>query len=281
MNATTALNKVRGLSTEEILKRKVIISWKKVDTARAYQVKLYQQAEDGTWSQIRSITKVEKRQKTINELEPDTTYRVKVRAKRKSIYGGWSNYLKFTTLSGEEDCTSNQSPEFSADITDLSLVNDIVPPPSFSGVLKTHSFINTELTRVPVYAPMAADLLSGAYYLEGNPGGEYILRFQATCEIQFMFDHMTDPKDEIRSVFADEPKDNTTDEYPTSAVSVAAGELIGYTTGTQYGIWDFGVYNSEAQNDMIFIPLRCAQPIMTYLLARQNGTIPERRIFVF
>lgn len=250
--ATSTLGKVQHVSAEEILKRKILITWKKTDSAKTYQVKLYHQTEHETWELVQTISEIEKTKKTIKNLEPDHTYRVKVRAKRKSMYGKWSNYLTFKTSNGEGGCVYDQSPEFTADITHLSQIADIVPPPSLSGtILKTHSFINTELNTVPVYAPMDAELLTGAYYLESNPDGEYVLRFQATCEIQFMFDHITDPKDKIRAVFADEPKDDTTDEYPTSPVSLQAGELIGYTTGTQYGIWDFGVYNSEIQNGLV------------------------------
>ncbi len=154
----------------------------------------------------------------------------------------------------DQGCVSNQSPTFTADITTLSLVADIVPPPSYSGVLKTHSFLNTQLELVPVYAPSDATLIAGAYYQEGNPGGEYILDFRVTCEITFMVDHITDPIDEIRAVFPDTPKDNTQSDTPTATITLQTGDLIGYTTGTIYGIWDFGTYNSAVQNQFIDDP---------------------------
>jgi hypothetical protein len=258
VDADTSLEKVRKVTVSDVQGNRVTVEWKKVDRARSYHLRLLQQADDDSWDKIHVVTKIKKRSKTLKNLDPNTNYRLRIRAVRGSQRGAWSKAATFTTASEENvgddddsttDCTSDETPVFTADITDLATVADIVPSPSLSGtVLKTHSFINTNLNTVPVYAPVDADLLSGAYYLETNPDGEYIFTFQVSCEITFILDHITDPTDEIRAVFADEPKDNTMSETPTTDVHVAAGDLIGYTTGTIYGIWDFGVYNSEEHN---------------------------------
>lgn len=255
----STLQRVHNVNIIDTQSTQATVQWKAVKNAGSYQLRLFQSSGTDAWQKIRLLTKIKQKSKTLISLEPETMYRVKVRAVRKAKRGKWSQTAAFTTLAdegeddeeknNEEGCKSNQTPVFSADITDLNYVADIVPPPSLSGTnLKTHSFLNTELNSVPVYAPIDGTLISGAYYLEGNPDGEYTLKFQSTCEITYIVDHITDPTDTIRAAFPDEPKDNTTDDIPSVEISLLAGDLIGYTTGTVYGIWDFGVYNSEMTN---------------------------------
>lgn len=146
-------------------------------------------------------------------------------------------------------CSSDTNPDFTAHITDTSKIAIVIPPATFAGTaLKTHSFLDTQLNRVPVYAPTTAKLTSGAYYQEGNPGGEYILTFEVSCEVDFRVDHITEPIQSIRDAFPGTPKSNTQGDTPSATITLAAGDLIGYTTGTLNGIWDFGVYNSSTSN---------------------------------
>lgn len=150
--------------------------------------------------------------------------------------------------SGALTCTSNKSPTFTNHITNMTKVTKVSPPPMLLGSgLKTHSYLSVT-GKVPVYAPAAATLESGAYYLEGNPGGEYILTFDVSCEVRFRFDHVVSPVQKIRDALNQSPQSDTRSNKPTQTVSVAAGEQIGETTGTVNLVWDFGVYNSATTN---------------------------------
>ncbi|MBI2589824.1 hypothetical protein HYW32_02280 [Candidatus Berkelbacteria bacterium] len=150
--------------------------------------------------------------------------------------------------SSTPSCTSNTNPSFTHHITDLGLVAKVVSPPTKAGTdLKPHGYVDTQLTSAPVYAPIAATLESGAFYQEGNPDGEYLLVFKASCEVTFRFDHITNPIQVVKDAFPTK-QSHTRTNAPASAVSFMAGEQIGTTTGTIDGIWDFGVYNSSTSN---------------------------------
>lgn len=143
-------------------------------------------------------------------------------------------------------CESNSSPVFTSHITDMSKVNYVVSPPTMGAGpnLKTHSYIGTDHARVPVYAPAAMALESGAHYI----GGPYTINFKASCEVKIRFGHITEPVDAIKNLLPSEPKEgsNTQELFP---IKFEAGDLIAYTTGTsQAGNWDFGVYNSTVSN---------------------------------
>lgn len=278
---TLALNTVQNITVTDIQSDTVTVQWDTVTKAKSYNIRLFQYITDmDSWKKIRIITKVKTDSKVIDQLQSDTTYSIQLRASQRSA---WSKATTFTTTSatsedaGESstttstnenstaaessttggsttekdptDCISNTSPVFTTHITDPASLANIVPPPSLAGtVLKTHSFLNTELGSVPVYAPVDAKLLNGAYYLETTPNGEYILTFRVSCEITFIVDHITHPIDAIRAVFAAMPKDNTMGETPSASIVLKAGDLIGHTTGTIFGIWDFGVYHSGKKN---------------------------------
>lgn len=154
--------------------------------------------------------------------------------------------LPTNTFIPKPSCISNSSPTFTHHITDINKVSYIAPPPTMASGnnLKPHSYIGTNGVKVPVYAPTAMTLKDGGYYVQGP----YILDFQVSCEVTVRFGHMTNPVDSIKNLFPGEPgSDSRTHEV--SPVSFVAGELIGYTTGTNVaGNWDFGVFNSSVSN---------------------------------
>ncbi len=259
------LPKVRQVEVVAKAIQTITIQWKKVAQARSYQVRVLQRNGDH-WEQIRVLTDIQQANKRIRKLAADTRYRIQVRAVHKAERGPWSTYLAVKTkpaaeeepveeteeeedASDQTDCVSNQAPDFTDDITDINLVSQIIQPPSTgTGGLKTHAFMYTDLERVPVYAPADVSLTSGAFYLETNEGGEYLLLFDVTCEITFRFDHITEPADAIVAAFSDEPQEGTQTTQLAEPIEFLAGDLIGYTTGTIYGVWDFGLYNSEVAN---------------------------------
>src|SRR3989344_1166546 len=146
----------------------------------------------------------------------------------------------------QQNCSSNISPVFTHHITDISKVQYVAPPPTMGAGpnLKTHGYIGTEHALVPVYGPVTMTVKDGSHYV----GGPYMFDFAVSCEVTVRFGHMTNPVDALKQLLPVElASDSRTQSL--SPVSFAAGELVGYTTGTdQAGNWDFGVYNSATQN---------------------------------
>jgi len=143
-------------------------------------------------------------------------------------------------------CVHNTNPTFTNHFTDITKINYIAPPPTIGSgpSLKTHSYIGTDHALVPIYAPTAMKLVSGAYYV----GGPYTLEFQVSCEVTLRFGHVTDPIDLIKNVFPSQPASDSR-TFAVTPINFNAGDVVAYTTGTdQAGNWDFGVYNSATTN---------------------------------
>lgn len=150
------------------------------------------------------------------------------------------------------DCENNTSPVFTNDITDISKVSYVVPPPTMGSgpSLKTHSYIGTNGQRVPVLAPTDIVLKAGSH----SVGGPYGLEFQVSCEVNIRFGHITEPLDSIKNLLPKEPQ-LTSQTQEVSPIYFKAGDLIGYTTGTTAaGNWDFGAYDSSKNNRYISDP---------------------------
>ena len=180
---------------------------------------------------------------------------------RADALNGFVSSQEFSNLCAEYGISANSSSVsgdggessliFSALITDLTKVNLIQPPGSIvaNGILKTHSFIQL-IGKAPVYAPTDAQLYAGAYYVEENKP-QYVLFFEVTSDVFFIFDHIEEPVAKIVAAFPATPKSDTRTDYINPTIQFAAGELVGYTTGTNLGrTWDFGVYNSAKPNHL-------------------------------
>lgn len=153
-----------------------------------------------------------------------------------------------TNTDPDTSCSNNRHPIFTHHITDVSKIEYIVPPPTMGDGqnLKTHSYIGTNSVRVSVYAPTDMTLVTGAHYV----GGPYWLGFQISCEISMRFAHITEPIQSIKEVFPSEPSSDSRDNEIAYQISFKAGDIIGYTVGTNPGAgnWDFGVYDSQVRN---------------------------------
>lgn len=146
----------------------------------------------------------------------------------------------------------DDKPVFTSDITDLSKIELIIPPINkIENDYKTHAFIKIRSGEVPVYSPIDSVFNSGTYYLEDNRG-QYILTFDVknSCdEIQFRFDHLSKVVDRLRVYLPSIPQEDSRTSPTEAVVEFKAGELIGYTVGTDLGkTWDFGVYNYQELN---------------------------------
>lgn len=149
-------------------------------------------------------------------------------------------------------CERNRNPVFTHHITDVGKINYIAPPPTVgrspdgSSQLKTHGYIGTDGKRVPVYAPVDMTLDTGSHYT----GGPYWLGFEISCEVRMRVAHITEPVQKIKEVFPAKPGTSSGNSSIKHTVPLKAGELIGYTIGTNPGAgnWDFGVYDLSSRN---------------------------------
>ncbi|TSC83823.1 MAG: hypothetical protein G01um101417_390 [Parcubacteria group bacterium Gr01-1014_17] len=160
-------------------------------------------------------------------------------------------------VAAKKACAEAAPPVLTADITDFSKIQSITAPgsPSHEGP-KGHSFINTVHARMPLYAPIASIYDSGSYTKDSPESpAQYLLFFRVKegCGYQFKFDHA----DELIPSLTDElftatPKIADSRTAPaTKTIEFAAGELIGYTSGTpQAGNWDFGLYNMNEEGKL-------------------------------
>lgn len=176
-------------------------------------------------------------------------------------------------------CSSNPNPVFTNHITDINAIQYIGPPPTMGAgpSLKTHSYIGTEHARVPIYAPAAMTLANGSHYV----GGPYTMEFQVSCEVRVRFGHVTEPIEAIKKLLPSEPQpDSRTQEL--SPVKFIAGELVGYTTGTDMaGNWDFGVYNSATRNRYVDDPTWNNSSVYTTAVCPFNYFAPNLKSFYF
>ena len=111
-----------------------------------------------------------------------------------------------TTSSKTSDCVSNPSPQFTAYVTDLTLVDSIIPPMVISGnKFKSRSYIgnkrdqNNRVYELPIYTPADSMLISIGYFFYTAPNSlgelvdvyEYDLEFEVSCEVHYLFGHVT------------------------------------------------------------------------------------------
>src|SRR3989338_1671004 len=184
-----------------------------------------------------SGVEIERLRKMIFELSPHLQDQEKQNQTAPSAY----------VSAAQAKCQSNSAPVFANDITDMSKVNYIAPPPTMGAgpSLKPHSYIGTDHARVPVYAPIDMTLITGAHTV-GGPDG---FIFRVSCEVQMRFGHITEQIQEIKDVFPSTPAQDSRDQKIDYEIFFKAGEVIAYTTGTEMaGNWDFGVYNSVTSN---------------------------------
>ncbi len=116
---------------------------------------------------------------------------------------------------------------------------------------------NQQTYEIPVYAPSDATLIGITYYLQpmqdqqGNwvDIPQYDVRFQASCEVTYGFDHLWRLPDALAALAQQQPATSTRDAEVSTRLPVKAGDLIGYTTGTIVAhTWDFYLSNTSKHN---------------------------------
>ncbi len=148
-------------------------------------------------------------------------------------------------------CVSNPRPQFSAHITDLSMIDYLSLAGTVQGGdLKPHGFLHNlpGLTQVPVYAPIDSYLIDFAYYTQSGYS-VYTFKFQVSCEVAYYFDHLYIVVDRIGVVTPDSTSAGSHGTPVSTPLFFQAGELIGYTGDSPLSRnWDFGVLNTGQWN---------------------------------
>lgn len=140
---------------------------------------------------------------------------------------------------------------FTHDPIAFDQIEEITPPGSIiAGSLKAHSYITFTPDQVALVAPTDMTLVAGAKYTEPSAPDkiQYLLDFEADCGYSIRYDHISDPNEEIASLFPTEPS-STTHTQSLESIEYQAGSIIGFTDGN--GVqhqFDFGVYKEGVTN---------------------------------
>lgn len=145
-----------------------------------------------------------------------------------------------------------QTPQFTANFTDLNLIAQIGPLGGLNVGSASRSYIQVNRTgsqyvTVPLYAPVDATL-TGIYFKQANYGdqgarGEYRLEFQVSCDVTFAFDHIVTVTDQIKQAGPSTPAAES-NVGNSVAIPIKAGDQLGSTDGTKIsGSWDFYIFN--------------------------------------
>lgn len=154
-------------------------------------------------------------------------------------------------------CVSNPSPKFTHDLTETDKIFKVTPNSLIASKNQDRVFlwINKNLTdRVPIYAPVEADLVRGVYKISKSVATiDYDLHFQVSCEVWFFINHVSNPVEKIKSLFPSQPVSSTNNlTWVKPPLHFKAGELIGDTTGTaQAHNFDFAVFDLNHKNDLV------------------------------
>ena len=165
---------------------------------------------------------------------------------------------------GQGGCVSDPNPRLTHFYTDLDLIEFINPTIVTSGNwLKNRQYhkvvtdANNEAPEVPVYAPADATAVGITHYLGlmhpwvGEPFelSQFDIRFEVSCEVSFWFDHLSRLVEPFASLAPAEGVRDTRDAQVPIRVEVQAGDLIGYSSGTEPAhVWDFILINTSKTN---------------------------------
>lgn len=150
-------------------------------------------------------------------------------------------------------CISNPKVSFTNNFTETDKIRDVFPTIVIVGNSRHRVFLNIDTPqyeKVAVYAPVDSELVGGVYK---NVKGalDYDFRFQVSCEIWYLINHITEPEEKFKKLFPYIPQDHTRDPPPLKErAKVKAGELLGYTSGTPLAHnFDFAVFDLNHANE--------------------------------
>ncbi|MDA1189711.1 MAG: hypothetical protein O2854_08575, partial [Chloroflexi bacterium] len=195
-----------------------------------------------------------------------TATRVPTRAVEPTPYPAVSQTEPTKVVEGAQPTCESGDVQLTHFYTDLSLIEMINPTIVTSGNwLKNRQYhkivtdTGNNAPEVPVYAPADAVAIEVTHYLAtmmpwtGEPyeSSQYDIRFQASCEVFFWFDHLTRLAEPFASLAPAEGVRDTRGAAVSMSVPVEGGQLIGWTTGTDPAhVWDFIL--TDARQAVVF-----------------------------
>ncbi|MEE8337621.1 MAG: hypothetical protein V3R95_06140 [Dehalococcoidia bacterium] len=145
--------------------------------------------------------------------------------------------------------------------TDLDLIDFINPTIVTSGNwLKNRQYHKVvtdsanNASEVPIYAPSDAVAVGVTHYIalmtlwDGSTIelSQFDVRFELSCTVSYWFDHVSRLVEPFASLAPAEGVRDTRDAMVSFRVAVKAGDLIGYSTGTEPAhVWDFVLVDSS------------------------------------
>lgn len=148
-------------------------------------------------------------------------------------------------------CVSQIAPVFTHHFAELDKIAAFNPIGGIGGGSPGRSYVGVKPgMETAVFAPMDAILQKIVYVDRGAGHGEYGLYFKASCEVEFLLDHIDRVSDKIKK-YAPAKLANSTQigEGAEPDVPIKAGELLGYTDGTELArTFDFLVLNYGKKN---------------------------------
>lgn len=151
-------------------------------------------------------------------------------------------------------CKNDPKPVFGHDLTDPGLIDHIQVYGLGESTPRFRSFlwIKAKGTKIPIYAPIDSDMVE-AVYKTARGTTDFDVHMMVSCQVWYLVNHITDPVDKIRNALPTTPTTSTMDSPRISPmVHFAAGELLGYTSGTPLpNNWDFGVFDLTHTNQFV------------------------------
>jgi len=145
-------------------------------------------------------------------------------------------------------CKSNTKPIFTSAFTDFSKIRYFTPigGVNVGSMSRSYIFVKTDESgnrmSAPIYAPTDATLFGIVYAYRGNKASgaraEYRLDIVVSCEVTFSFDHIAEISDRLKP-FAPSTPANDTRGIGGLSVPIKAGELLGYTGGGDFLLFNY------------------------------------------
>jgi len=151
-------------------------------------------------------------------------------------------------------CVSQIAPVFTHHFAEIDMIAAFAPIGGIGGGSPGRSYVGVKPgMETAVFAPMDAILQKIVYVDRGAGHGEYGLYFKASCEVEFLLDHIDRVSDNIKK-YAPTKLANSTQigEGAEPDLPIKGGELLGYTDGTELArTFDFLVMNYGKKNSFL------------------------------
>ena len=169
-----------------------------------------------------------------------------------------------SNLRNDDNSVSSNEIKFTHEIFDPELVSHITPLGELNGGYEEAQAVAGIMVNlkqdavaggneIEVRAPTGMTLESYAYYKSPNDGQlTWTLIFRISPEVRIKFDHITRTTQELVDSTTTMPKDTSAEQYPKLSVSLKAGDIFAYTSGTPNAHnWNIYLTDTRQKNGFI------------------------------